>query len=396
MQAVTLDGIENLISLSDKFLELMEENNRSPEVVKPSVNFKIGDICEAVGKDRKTIIALEEKGIIEPKERTPGGHRTGYTLTDLNAVRKHYDLLPWRDERDDCMILACQSFKGGVGKTVQTVCLAHGLALRGYRVLVVDLDPQATTTSSFGYIPDHERKGRGHGIEDELTIAPYMRNDYDAASYSLRDTNWSGIDLIPSNLSNHNLEYDLFSEMGKAGSNEEVIDIFSRLREGLDSVKDNYDVIILDSPPSLGVISLNILQAADGLIVPSPPRMYDFSSTIQFCRMVYQNMSTINKDKEYQFLKILVNQYDQRVADQTRFVDAMRHCFKDYMMQSIFYNSADIQKAASAFKSPYEYKATRKKTIDMIDSVVDEVEALVRSSWTHSTQSFSTKFGNIS
>ena len=63
MQAVTLDGIENLISLSDKFLELMEENNRSPEVVKPSVNFKIGDICEAVADQTLSQIAYEPNAI---------------------------------------------------------------------------------------------------------------------------------------------------------------------------------------------------------------------------------------------------------------------------------------------------------------------------------------------
>lgn len=395
MENVNLDEIRKMITLSDSFLEYMEEKNRKPDVAKPAKTFKITDLADAVGKDRKTIIALEEKGIIKSRERTSGGHRVGYTLKDLNALRAHYEMLPWRGEEDECLILACQSFKGGVGKTVNTICLAHGLALRGYRILVVDLDSQATTTSSFGYIPDHEIKGQGLGIEDELTIYPYMRNDYDTAKYAIRDTNWNGLDMIPANLNNYNLEYELFAEMGRADTSEEVIDVFNRLRDGLDSIKHNYDVIILDSPPSLGVMSLNILQAADALIVPSPPRMYDFSSTIQFCRMVYQNMTSINEDKQYKFLKIMVNQYDQRIADQNKFVDAMQHCFKDYMMQSMFYNSADIQKAATAFKSPYEYKGTQKKTIQMIDTIIDEVEGLVRSTWEHSIKSYSTKFANI-
>ena len=87
----------------------------------------------------------------------------GYTLEQIQAFRRHFGELPWRDPAtDQPIVVACQNFKGGVGKSTTCVNLAHYLALKGYRVLVVDTDSQATTTSMFGYVPDAEisRTGR--------------------------------------------------------------------------------------------------------------------------------------------------------------------------------------------------------------------------------------------
>ena len=92
----------------------------------------------------------------------------GYSLQQIQAFRKHFGTLPWRNaETDPPIMIACQNFKGGVGKSTTCVNFAHYLALKGYRVLVIDTDSQATTTSMFGYMPDAE-------ITQEHTLLPYL------------------------------------------------------------------------------------------------------------------------------------------------------------------------------------------------------------------------------
>ena len=93
----------------------------------------------------------------------------GYTLEQVQAFRAHFGTLPWRDPATDPpLVIACQNFKGGVGKSTTCVNFAHYLALKGYRVLVIDTDSQATTTSMFGYVPDAE-------ITQDDTMLPLSR-----------------------------------------------------------------------------------------------------------------------------------------------------------------------------------------------------------------------------
>lgn len=386
MENIGLDNIESIIEMGDRFLELMESKSRLPSREKQPRYFKIGEVEDFIGKSRPTIIAAEEKGIIDPCSKvSKGGHRW-YTLKQINQLRKHYNLLPWRDERDEAVVIGSVVSKGGVGKSVDSVTLAHAFARRGYRVGLIDLDPQATSTSAQGYIPDHIEIGPGKGIDVNSTVFPFMTLDPTKRTldYALRDTNWDGLKLIPSNLETYNLEYLMFSEIGNIkGDQAARRNVFQRLSKGINSIKSQFDIIFVDAPPSFGFIPLSILCACDALLVPSPARMYDFFSTIQFFRMVKEAMVELDPGKTYKFFKVLVTQYDQRMADQQKFLNAMRKTFKDFPLNSVFHQSADVQKAASEFKSIYEFSGTQQKTIDMVEQIVSEVEFLVRSTWQH-------------
>ena len=108
-----------------------------------------------VGRDRTTLARAEAELGMESLQRNPANNRRmGYTLDQVQAFRKHFGTLPQRADSDPAITIACQNFKGGVGKSTTCVNFAHYLALKGYRVLVVDTDSQATTTSMFGYMPD--------------------------------------------------------------------------------------------------------------------------------------------------------------------------------------------------------------------------------------------------
>ncbi|TAK30592.1 MAG: ParA family protein [Chloroflexota bacterium] len=145
-------------------------------------------------------------------------------------------------------ILAIANQKGGVGKTTTAVNLGACLAARGKRILVADLDPQANATSGLGYPPtDVER----WSIYDAL-----IRGVSAAAMVQLTDR--AGLDLLPSSIA-------------LAGAEVELVPLEEReyrLRAALDEIAPRYDCVLIDCPPSLGLLTLNALTAADGVIIP--------------------------------------------------------------------------------------------------------------------------------
>src|SRR5207245_941460 len=125
-----------------------------------------------VGRDRTTLGRAEREIGMQAPARNPGNNRrVGYSLEQIQAFRMHFGTVPWRDPATYApLVIACQNFKGGVGKSTTCVNFGHFLALKGYRVLIVDTDSQATTTSMFGYVPDAE-------ITSENTILPYLASE---------------------------------------------------------------------------------------------------------------------------------------------------------------------------------------------------------------------------
>ena len=121
-----------------------------------------------VGRDRTTLARAETRDRVRSMRRAIPATTAASATRSRRSRRSaaHFGTLPWRDPATDApLVIACQNFKGGVGKSTTCVNLAHYLALKGYRVLVIDTDSQATTTSMFGYVPDAE-------ITQDETILP--------------------------------------------------------------------------------------------------------------------------------------------------------------------------------------------------------------------------------
>ena len=288
-----------------------------------------------------------------------------------------------RQPADDPVILAVQNFKGGVGKSTVTTHLAHYLAIAGYRILVVDCDSQATTTTLFGFNPHFD-------VDRDQTLYPYLSIDATRSdlTYAVQRTPWPNIDLIPSCLELFDVEY----ELAAAGGDGQSV-LAARLRKlkvGLRDVADGYDVVILDPPPALGTVSLAVMQASSAILVPLAATVPDFCSTVQFLSMMNQVLEQLrhaNITVEYQFCRILCSRHDTSNPSEGMVLKIMEETFGSSLLPVPILDSAEISHAAVRMMSVYELdKAigsarTHKRCRANLDEVNRQIETLIRRHW---------------
>jgi chromosome partitioning protein len=371
-----LDKLDDILASSENFLQRMHERGNDPHQHKQLNRlFSPSEAADMVGRDRTTLARAEAELGMESLQRNPANNRRmGYSLEQVQAFRGHFGTLPQRAGSDPPITIACQNFKGGVGKSTTCVNFAHYLALKGYRVLVVDTDSQATTTSMFGYMPDAQ-------VTQEQTLLPYLDSSQSSLVYAVRRTYWPNIDLIPSCLALYEAEMAIAAHLAAEGDRAKRLEFFSELKFGIETVSEHYDVVLLDSPPALGLISINVLLAADALLVPTAPRMYDFTSTVQFFRMVRNYISQIDTTKEYRWISVLTTLFDQRLVSHKQFFEVMQACFGDGILQHVFFQSSEIINSAVQYLGSYEQPKPNRKVLEMLDGVFGEIELRILREW---------------
>lgn len=351
------------------------------EVKRLDVRFSVKRAAEMIGRSEKLIRDAEADGRLPQPEKDPvTGRRTGYSLSQVNAMRDAFGSRPWRADTEDAVAIAVQSFKGGVGKTSIVCHLAQYLALQGYRVCVIDCDSQASATSIFGLNPDADID------EDRETLYPFFRHGGPATlDYALRDTCWPGIKLIPANLGLYDAEYECAARLVR--EDQGVLD---RLSAGIDTIRDQFDVILMDPPPALGMISLSVLRAADALVIPAPPNNIDFASTGHFLRMMVSTLTELSRQgaaPDYRFVKIVATKMAETKGAHTAIKRMMDSVFPSEMLATTLRDSAEIDNATANLKTVYEITGpgtrteTHRRCRAYLDAFGREIEVLVRRLW---------------
>lgn len=339
------------------------------------VRFAIGKAAEMVGRTTEAIRQAEADGRLPAPRMTATNRREGYTLADINAMRDVFGTRPRRADSDPALVLAVQNFKGGVGKSTLVCHLAQSLALKGYRVAVIDCDSQASTTTVFGFNPDAD-------IADEETLLPFFRHgEQSDLRYGLRPTAWPGIDLLPANLGLYNAEYEAAARV--RGNPKD----FDRLRHGVEDLMRDYDVILLDPPPALGMISLAVLRAANALLIPTPPSTVDFASTAHFLRMVVETIEVLDDKlgaRSFNFVKVVATKVDENKSAHVQIREMMQSVFGAEMLRASLLDSAEIDNANVQLRTVYEMAGgskTHERCRNNLDLLNDEVELLIRRCW---------------
>lgn len=344
-ESLGLNELKEIENRSYRIIKQLEKVAFAPDRVKRlELRFKLSEAADMAGITPQSIRNAEKDGRIPPAELDDKGKRT-YTLEAINRIRKEFSTLPWRDPQEEPIIVPVQNFKGGVGKSTCACNLAQYLALKGYRVCLIDCDPQGSSTMLFGFNPDFN-------VSSSETLIPYLEHGGEQdLNYALKDTHWPGIKLIPANMDLGNAEYLLAA---KVHGNPEML---NKLRRGIDTIKDQFDVIIIDPPPALGFISLSVIRAANALLIPVPPATIDFTSSAHFFSMLRENLEVLESrglKARFKFLKVLVSKLQENKLVQKEIVDAMKDNYGHRMISTFIKDSVAIDNATGALKTVYE------------------------------------------
>ncbi len=228
-------------------------------------------------------------------------------------------------------IIAVANQKGGVGKTTTTVNLAACLAKMGKKVLLVDIDPQGNSTSGLGI--DKRRC--------EKTVYDCLVNEENATN-TIVETDYENLFVCPSNLNLSGAEIELISVMGRE----------NRLREALSTAKNEYDYIFIDSPPSLGLITINTLTAADSILIPIQCEYYALEGVSQLVETIKKIKKALNPDLYIE--GIVMTMYDARTNLAVQVVDEVKRFFPEKVYKTIIPRNVRVSEAPG-FGKPVIY-----------------------------------------
>lgn len=356
----------------------------APDNTKTLRLFSAPEVAEMLGVSGQFMRKVHAEGTVpEPKENR-GGRRyyTAQEVWDIRGLlekgsRKTGRYRPGRQDGDHLQIWQLMNFKGGSSKSTTTIHLAHFLALRGYRVLAVDLDPQGSLTSMCGISPEIEFDG--------LTI-------YDAIRYQdpapmadvLTATYFPGLSIAPARLMLSEFETE-----SAVHSNPDA-PFFTRIRSALEQIEDQFDIVLMDSPPQLGFLTIAGMAAATSLIVPLTPSMLDVSSTAQFMELVAAYMDVIEDagaKLQYDHFKFLITRDEPTDVPSQQLTSFMRALFHDRVMSATALKSTAISDATMLKQSLYEVqrsdmtRTTYDRARQSVDAVGQEVETMIQQAW---------------
>jgi chromosome partitioning protein len=303
-----------------------------------------------------------------------------HAIAQDSRAKKFQYLVPGRREGDKLQILSVANFKGGAGKTTSAIHIAQKLALDGYRVLAIDLDPQGSLTTMFGLRPEIEFAETG-------TVYDAIRYD-DPVPFAeiVRKTYFHNLDLAPAGLMLSEFE----TETAHALHNNVQPPFYQRLALCIAEVDASYDVVVIDCPPQLGFITLSALVASTGTIVTVVPSMLDVASMAQFLQLASSLMATIAEvgaTPHWDFMKFLITRFEPNDGPQTQMAAFLRTMFGEDVLTRTFLKSSAVSDAGLTQQTLFEVnrsdftRNTYDRAIESVNGVVTELEGLIQQAW---------------
>ncbi len=381
-------SIDDLIELGERATAVIEEARKQslrPENKKTLRTFTMSEVCRLLDLHPTAYYEL-----IRTKPEFEGSkvdRQRLFTLPELHKLQGYLNKLPrQRFGIERAITISVANFKGGVAKTFTAVTRALSLAMRGYRTLVLDTDPQGSLTSSFGM--------DSRGVSDWNTILPYLygRDEVermgeewpDSFRSTIQPTYWSGLDIVAANLSLYTGEFILGLRRERTKDSDRPFEFHRPLHDAIEDVRADYDVIIIDNPPALSLSTTGAIFAADGLILPTPAENLDFESARAFMALAAEMLKVIKEsfgdEKRLEIFRILITKYAGRKGE-IKIANRILEVFGDWCIQEPMIQSASVQKIGVDWKTLYEVdprgpgRSVLKRALEAADTVNGLLEA---------------------
>jgi len=290
-------------------------------------------------------------GATQKQVETALGRKDGFGPADLPVLRQKLKKLP---EPFPPRIQLFLNFKGGTGKTSLSSSYAYRLAERGYRVLVVDLDSQGHATKCLGQ----------EGSSFTRTLFDALIRKTPLTELTVK-TGMPGLDLVPANLAMSTIDLALMPLAGRE----------FRLRNALKDVDGKYDFVVMDAPPSFGLLNLNALMAANDLVIPV---LADFLS-YDGLRLLFETVQGLETDLSHQLehIFIVVNAFNQTFRIAREALDALKTHYGDYLLDGVVRQCTKFAQASSEGCPIFGYDPDSKGATD-IDAIQEEILGRIR------------------
>lgn len=366
-------------------------NSFQPDSRKTLRKFHPAEVSELTGVSMSNLRTRHQDGDFPEVETDSRGRRL-YSAVDIDQIRhvmartgRNGDTyLPGRRENDALQVISIVNFKGGSSKTTSAIHLAQRYALRGYKVLAIDMDPQASLTTMFGYRPEIEFAERGT-IYDALKY-----EDPVPLSQVVRKTYFHNLDLAPAGL----LLSEYETETAYALQHKIDPPFTQRLAIAIDEIEANYDLVIIDCPPQLGFTTMTALLASTGLLITVVPSMLDVASMAQFLEMAGETVQTLEEVAgpiDWKFLKFLIARYEPTDVPQSQMAGFLRSILLDQVLTTPMLKSTAISDAGMTQQTIYELdpsqvvKKTLIRILESVNGVADEFEKTIQQAWGRET-----------
>lgn len=359
----------------------------APERSKELRFFTSAEASSLLGLSTSHLRKMHFDGKIPQVQADPRGHKQ-YSSKDLYDIRvalaqnskTPQNFLPGRVGDEHMQVIAVTTFKGGSGKTTSTAHLAQALNLRGYRVLVCDLDPQASLSSMFGLRPELE-------LDESITLYDAIRYDEPVPIRDIiQDTYFHNLDIAPGGLILS--EYE--TETPHAMRQGITPPFYLRLSAALDQVSNDYDIVLIDCPPQLGFLTMSALVASTGILIPVIPNMIDVASLSQYLTMATSLLKVVEKSGQnlnYDFMRYVLCRYEPSDTPQSQMASFLRMHFGPRLMTEAFVKSTAVSDAGLRQNTLYEAirgeitRSTLDRALESFNGVAYELDATIKAAW---------------